>query len=106
MIKVYCQESDEYKFVNCFSGDRTNKFCIQMNDNCSSCPYAEENVEFIQHDSERIMMEVDEEYDLEACFYDSPYNFLSCGMVNPNTENCDDCRFWYENIEVDKIKKG
>jgi len=82
--------------------------CKLYNDNCDNCPYYDTNIQFIQHDSERIMIETDEDdLDIKTCLYNTYYNYRGCGMVDLNKhEDCSDCRFWYENIEIIKVKKG
>jgi hypothetical protein len=114
MIKIYCQDGDEYQFENCLCYDRTDSTCKKYEINegeiysCPNCPYANENIQFIQHDSECIMIETDEDdLDVKTCLCHTFYNYLGCGMVDLSKhEDCSDCRFWYENVEVIKVKKG
>jgi len=96
MIKVICNEKDTYSFEDCF--------CYECNNtDCNVCKYAEENIIFDTHDNDNIIIETDiDELDIKTCIYNTPYNFRGCGIAKEG-ENCGKCRFWYENIEIQKI---
>ena len=107
MIRIYCNENDELYFSRCinyrFSGDK----CKEYNDDCEQCPYYDCNMQFIHHDSDKIIIETDEiDLDIKTCLYNTFYNYLGCGMVNlSKKETCSECRFFYDNIEVIQIKE-
>ena len=107
MIRIYCNENDESRFTRCLNGDGTNKHCEKVNNDCDLCPYYDCNVQFIHQELNTISIETDEkDYELPTCLYNTSYNFKKCGMVDLNKkEDCDNCRFWYENTEVISIKE-
>ena len=104
MIKIYCNENDEPHFSRCIHYNTNNIAC----DECEQCPYCDCNIQFIHHDSNSIIIETDEDdLDVKTCLYNTFYNWRGCGVVDlDKEEDCMDCRFWYENIEVIKVKKG
>lgn len=106
MIRIYCNENDEPHFSRCinycFSGDK----CKEYNDDCEQCPYYDCNIRFVYHDSDKIIIETDEiDLDTSTCLYNTNYNYHGCGMVDASKETCSECRFFYDNIEVIKIKE-
>ena len=106
MIRIYCNENDEPHFTRCLNGDGTNKHCDAVDNNCDLCPYYDCNVQFVHRESNIISIETDEDYESPTCLYNTSYNFRACGMVDrKKNEDCDDCRFWYENIEVINYKE-
>lgn len=107
MIKIYCQDGDEGMFSRCISYRMNADNCSKYENICDNCPYYDVNIQFIQHNSERIMIETDEDdLDINTCIYNTPYNYLGCGMVDlDKNEDCKQCRFWYENIEVINYKE-
>ena len=110
MIKIYCQDGDEGMFSRCISyrmnADNCSKY-ENICDNCDECPYYDTNIQFIQHDIDRIIIETNEDdLDICTCLYNTSYNWRGCGVVNlDKEEDCRDCRFWYENIEVINFKE-
>ena len=108
MIRIYSKYEDEYHFSRCIAYTMNADICKSYNDNCDECPYYDTNIQFIQHDIDRIIIETDEDdLDIRTCLYNTPYNYLGCGMVDlDKNEDCEQCRFWYDNIEVIKVKKG
>lgn len=108
MIRIYSKYEDKPHFSRCIAYTMNTDICKFYNDNCDECPYYDTNIQFIQHDIDRIIIETDEDgLDVQTCLYNTPYNYLGCGMVDlDKKENCEQCRFWYDNIEVIKVKKG
>lgn len=108
MIKIYCQDGDEGMFSRCISYRMNADNCSKYENICDNCPYYDVNIQFIQHDIDHIIIETDEDdLDINTCLYNTPYNYLGCGMVDlDKKEDCEQCKFWYENIEVIKAKKG
>lgn len=105
MIKIYCKEGDENHITQCLAYNSVKEDkCIPYN-SCNECPYYEYNIQIINHNLDRIIIETDsaDELDIKTCIYNTFHNFQSCGMVNSEIETCSDCRFWYENIEVRRI---
>ena len=107
MIRIYCNENDEPHFENCLCYDTTNKTCKLYNDDCSECPYAEENIQFVHHDIDNIIIKTDEiDLDIKTCIYNTPYNYHGCGMIDlSKNEDCEQCRFFYDNIEIKEETK-
>ena len=107
MIKVYCKEEDEYKFENCLSYTMSGKICANYDNECDDCPYLNRNIQFVQHDIDKIIIETDEvDLDIKTCLYRTFYNFHKCGMVDISKgEDCENCRFWYENIEIKNLSQ-
>lgn len=108
MIRIYCNENDEPHFARCIAYTMNVDICKSHNDNCDECPYYDTNIQFIQHDIDRIIIETDEDdLDIRTCLYNTLYNYLGCGVIDlDKKEDCEQCRFWYDNIGVIKIKKG
>ena len=106
MIKIYCKESDEPYFTRCISYDTSTSTCDAYDNKCDECPYYDCNIQFIHHDLDRIIIEASiKDLDIKTCLYNTFYNWRSCGVINlDKEEDCRDCKFWYENIEVIEIK--
>jgi len=101
MIKIYCRKEDAKKLSKCLKQGAcpkdayaNEKFCVEK------CYYNIENVEIEKTKDEQICIEgiEDIEDNLKICIYNTFYNYLACGMVD-NGENCDNCRFYNDNIK-------
>ena len=108
MIKIYCKESDEPHFTRyiCYDTSTCDK-CREYENECDQCSYFNHNIQFIHHDLDRIIIETNEiDLDVKTCLYNTFYNFRGCGVVDlDKDEDCRDCRFWYENIELINYKE-
>ena len=107
MIRIYCNENDELYFRRCVNYSFNGNKCREYEDECEQCPYYDCNIQFVHHDLDRIIIEADEiDLDISMCLYNTNYNYYGCGMVDLfKKETCEQCRFFYDNIEVIQIKE-
>ena len=105
MVKIFINEKDEYNIHSCICKDETSSTCEKYNRNCGICPYAEENMTFINHDSDSIIIETNElDLRFSSCIHKTMYKCGFCGIVDDNSTECVlNCKYNLRNITVNYI---